>query len=174
MPDGYSIFLGSHQVLSITTRQSQRGQRDLYINALGTNTHGHLYVPANLSGATAGYSLKDRGTHIGSSLVVSSGQPQEFLTVELRPDLPADVVSVRLISTLGEELSAAQVADTTRRESSSHERLQLPGPTTEPVEVGFRFVACDYEPKSTKERLLKWSDQAGWAVALQVRSSRTT
>jgi hypothetical protein len=173
MSGGYEIFLGPHQVLSVTTHRSQRGQQNFYVNALGANTHGHLYVPPNLSGTTAGHSLKDRGAHSGPASVVSAGQAQEFLTVHVRRDPASGVVSAQLASHIGGSPQTAHPAPAVRAATASRERLDLPVTSAADIDLGFRFVPSDYEASATTERILRWSKQARWAVALEVRSAST-
>ncbi len=170
MSTGYDFFCNQHQILSVTTHESQRGQQNLYINALGPSTHGHLYVPPTLSGVTAGHSLKDHGAHLAPPSVLTAGQSPEFLTVRVRPDPLGAPATVELVSRISGSEQITTALGAREKSKTSRERIDLPSPLTGGLDLGFRFVPGNYRPR-TGEMLLSSFENANWAVAVEPRSA---
>jgi hypothetical protein len=159
--DGYSVHWLNQQVLSVTTDLSSKGQRDIYLHAPGIDTHLHSYVPGGLSGATLGYSLKDRGTHAGPPSVASQGQNVPFARLDLTAALP-NPHAVRLeaigpAEQVSGPFSARTIGGTPRQP------VRLPFENAPAVQVELHFVSNSYSPRPG-EQLLTWDASEPWAI----------
>lgn len=84
MSNSYGIFLNNQKCLSLSTHNRTDGKYDIYVHAVGDNTHEHLYFQ-EMDGqiSNQGVSLKNKGHHLGDNIQLNDSSTRTLFIAKL-------------------------------------------------------------------------------------------